>query len=200
MPEDSPILRQKSQPVKKIDQNLAEFMREMGKTLKSQHDPEGVGLSAIQVSRPVRIFALNWKYLKKSEKSGKLGRSEVIYYLNPEIVSHSGERTLGEELMKEKDRPFLEGCLSVPDLYGEVLRWPEIKIKSQIVSENELIRLPRPETGLAMTENLDLSSLAARVFQHELDHLDGVLFTDHVVTEGGQLYKWDGKEMTEMKI
>lgn len=205
VPDDSSVLRQKSQLVKKIDRNLARFMREMGKTLKSQHDPEGVGLSAIQIGRPVRVFALNHKHLARGKKD------RIVFYINPEIISHSEEKTLGQKLMNKParipsgretlaGRPFLEGCLSVPDLYGEVSRWSTITTKAAIIKEDELTNgifnfLRQPADSI-----FNLSELTARVFQHEIDHLDGILFTDHTVKDGGQLYKWDGEEMVEMKI
>ena len=201
VPGDTPLLRQKSRPVKAIDRNLVRLMADMRKTLTSQRDPDGVGLSAVQIGKPVRIFALNHKYLDKI-KSDK-----IIFYINPEIVGHSKEKTLGARQKlsaksgshldgPEKVKPFLEGCLSVPDLYGTVRRWKSIKVKTMTVVEKDL---DHPIQVLRFMI-YDFAELSARVFQHEIDHLSGILFTDRVLKEDGQLYRWDGDEMVEMKL
>ena len=68
VPPDMAVLRTKSRPVKKIDAELMAFLRDLGKTLKHQKDPAGVGLSAIQVNRAIRVFAIFLPEQRKKEE------------------------------------------------------------------------------------------------------------------------------------
>lgn len=182
VPNDTGILRTKSQPVKTINADLKLFLRDLSQTLKSQRNPAGVGLSAIQVGKPWRVFAV---FLPPAKSK----KPRLTYYLNPQIIKHSDKMTLGEELTGQSE-PFLEGCLSIPDLYGPVRRWPWIEAKSEILTESQI--LPNSK--------FSLNGLEARVFQHELDHLNGILFTDHVVAEKGQFYQLEDGEMVDVRL
>lgn len=195
VPEDTKILRSKSRVISTIDDELVKFLGDLGKTLKRQSDPQGIGLSAVQVGRPIRIFAT---YL-----------SELVFYINPEIVSHPDEMTLGEDLVdppkdrrsshlggQERTRPFLEGCLSIPKIYGTVLRWPWIEAKATVFSENDLLDTSQYRRSNLGLMDISLNGLAARVFQHELDHLNGILFTDHTMSQNGIMYR-EGKDRLE---
>ena len=221
MPEDTDILRTKSQLIKEVDAELMAFLRDLGKTLKRQKDPAGVGLSAIQVGKPIRVFAIylpeeennEQKTMRNEEKTkSKKQKAKIVFYLNPEIVDHSKDMTLGEDLVEKNHddslhrpssivhRPFLEGCLSIPDIYGPVLRWPWIKAKTMVIRENDLLDISRHGRLDLQLIDVSLNGLEGRVFQHELDHLNGILFTDHVLAQGNQLYQEEGKEMVEMEI
>lgn len=209
LPEDFDALRQKSQSVKKLDEKLVKFLKELGETLKNQQDPGGAGLSAVQLGKPIRAFAILLPPPRLKGK-GQRPKASLTFYLNPEIVEHPNEKTLGEELVKdnqapgtslsageaEHPEPFLEGCLSVPDTYGSVLRWPWITAKATTFSEGDL---QSPHLELR-TSNFELEKLAARVFQHELDHLNGILFTDHVLSQRDQLYRQLGEKLEPMKL
>ncbi len=81
----------------------------------------------------------------------------VKAFINPEIVEKSGW-VVGEE-----------GCLSIPGVYGEVGRFARIRYRAKVLQDGELVE-----------EEGELEGLAARAFQHELDHLNGVLFIDHL--------------------
>ena len=216
MPEETAVLRTKSSPIEKIDAEVAAFLKELGETLKGQKDPAGVGLSAVQVGRPIRVFAMllpeqgnnEQKTMSNEEKAkSKKQKAKIVFYVNPEIVGHAKEMTLGEELsqgprakgqgLKENHQPFLEGCLSIPRIYGAVLRYPWIKASAAVFSETDL------GSPLALSPHplaLTLDGLASRVFQHELDHLNGILFTDHVLAQGNQLYRETGRELVEMAM
>ena len=216
MPEETAVLRTKSSPIEKIDAEVAAFLKELGETLKGQKDPAGVGLSAVQVGRPIRVFAMllpeqgnnEQKTMSNEEKAkSKKQKAKIVFYVNPEIVGHAKEMTLGEELskgprvkgqgLKENHQPFLEGCLLIPRIYGEVLRYPWIKASAAVFSETDL------GSPLALSPHplaLTLDGLAARVFQHEVDHLNGILFTDHVLAQGNQLYRETGRELVEMAM
>ena len=205
------VLRTKSRAVTKIDAELIAFLRELGKTLKTQKDPAGVGLSAIQVGRPVRAFAIFLpEQIKKEEGKRKKEKLKLAFYVNPEIIGHPDEMTLGEDLVdqpkdrssshlggQERTRPFLEGCLSIPDIYGPVLRWPWIQAKATVITEKDL---STPSSFFLLPSSLTLETLSSRVFQHELDHLNGILFTDHVLKQGNQLYQDSGNGLEEVNL
>lgn len=181
---DAKALHQPSMAIKAVDKTLVAFLSKLAATLRRQQDPEGVGLSAMQVGNPIRVFAM----LPMGAKNEK---SSVTFYINPEIVSHTKTMTLGETLTKSGE-PFLEGCLSVPRIYAPVLRWEEIEVNAAVIKEADI---SENNQGLSLvTRRLSLSRVPARVFQHELDHLNGILFLDHALKQGGQLYEEiDGK-------
>lgn len=162
-----PILREKSKEISKIDKRLLNLVKDLKEILKAQKDPMGLGLSAVQIGKTQRIFLAKVK-------------EEIEAFINPRIVWFSKEKTLGGE----KDKPFLEGCLSVPKYYGEVLRSQKIRIA-----------YANQKGGRKESE---ISGLEARVVQHECDHLDGVLFIDRILEQKGKLYKLtkdkEGKE------
>lgn len=207
------ILRQKSRPVLKIDDGLLAFLKELGETLAGQKDPAGVGLSAIQVGRAIRVFAA---FLPDSFLKSK---SKITFYINPEIAEHAAEMTLGEELTENREhppageagrtensnqkteyrrqKPFLEGCLSVPRIYGAVMRWSWIRARTIIIDEDQLRLISNIRYQIS---NIRLDGLYSRIFQHELDHLNGILFTDQVLLQGNKLYREEGKEMVEMEM
>lgn len=213
VPQDTAMLRTKSSPIREITPEIIKFLRELGDTLKNQRNPQGVGLSAIQVGRPIRVFA-TWLPAAKDEgrrlKDEGKQRNELRFYINPEILDHSRETTLGEDLVTANKihpsslrpsslspRPFLEGCLSIPRVYGPVPRWSWIKASATVVKE---IDLSSPSSFSLHPSSLTLDALASRVFQHELDHLNGILFTDRTLEAGLQLYESKEKELVPMEM
>lgn len=124
--------------------------------LEQKKDPEGVGLSAIQVGIPQRICIV------------RVGK-RFVPFINPEIVEKSSDQVA-----------FFEGCLSVPNYYGTVYRPSKIKIRAQ----NKRGKIIEKE----------YRGLLARIFQHEIDHMNGVLFIDHIHTQKQKLYKFLGKD------
>lgn len=159
----NPVLRKKSAPIKNFDTNLREQVLDLQDTLKKAHDPEGVGLSFPQVSLSLRGFVT---LLEK--------RSRV--YLNPKVLDQDEKKTLGGT----PTRPTLEGCLSIPWLYGPVWRPKKIKIQAQDEFGNEFVKT--------------LTSFPARLFLHELDHLDGVLFADYTLKDQLPLFFLDHEQ------
>src|SRR4030042_4404043 len=97
-----PLLRQKSKPVGKIDKKIKKVITDLLETVKNTSEPKGLGLSAVQINQPLRIFV------------AKTGKNFEIF-INPKITSSSKE-TLKKVLKKEQQ--FFEGCLSVPRIYG----------------------------------------------------------------------------------
>lgn len=154
-----PILRRRSRPVSKIDKKVLKIITDLKEVIKTHRDPVGIGLSAVQIGKPQKIFL------------AKIG-DQLEVFINPEITWFSKEKTLGGP---KEDEPFLEGCLSVPGYYGEIFRAEKIKIR-YLDQKGE-------------TKEQKISGLEARIVQHESDHLDGLLFIDRLLEQKGRLYK-----------
>lgn len=213
------ILRQKSKPITKVDKKILKFTSELTETLLKKSDPPGVGLSGIQVGKPWRVFIT---YLPK-DRSISLNKwsqknQELSVYINPEIIDVSDKKTLGGK----KSKPMLEGCLSIPNIYGSVWRYDWIKIRytnlipTSEVGKNDTSEVPDHQTGgdhsppqsvLSVGNNnysqnvvtKKFKGFAARVVQHEYDHLEGILFTDYSMKESLPIYFDDGDEMVEVQ-
>lgn len=155
---ENPVLRKSAKAVKKEDivsKSVKDAVRKMKEALHSQKD--GVAIAAPQIGISLRIFVVS-KNIFDDEKLRKLsnirsGTGKDMVFINPEITKVS------------KKKIWLpEGCLSVRWLYGEVKRADKATISAY------------DETGKKFTRGA--SGLLAQIFQHETDHLDGVLFTD----------------------
>ena len=96
---------------------------------------------------------------------------KFVLVINPKILSNS-----------KKTKKYFEGCLSIPGTWGEVKRYTNIKVSYQ------------DETGKVITKAL--KGFLAWVFQHEVDHLNGILFTQKVLQQKGKFYKYTGKDKT----
>ena len=119
---------------------------------ETMYDAPGIGLAAIQVGVPKRVLVMD---LGEPEQEGGEPVKEPRVFINPEILTHSDEEV-----------PYTEGCLSVPDQYAEVLRPDHIRARWL------------DEHGKQHEANLD--GLLAICLQHEMDHLEGILFIDHL--------------------
>jgi len=139
-----PALRWKSKPVKEINAELRETVRTMFDLMYEFH---GIGLAANQVALPYRVFVVN--ITSNPEEPDK-----EFVFINPEIVRRKGSEE-GEE-----------GCLSLPELYGQVRRAEEIIVEAYDLEGHQF--------------QLTLEEMGARVVQHEKDHLDGVMFVDRM--------------------
>ena len=151
----NPLLRQKSKVVTRVDKKIKKIIADLIETVKSASEPEGLGLSAIQIGQPARIF------VAKTKKNFEV-------FINPKIIETSKEN-LSEVLKKEK--LFFEGCLSVPQIYGFVDRPYQIKLEWQ------------DEKGLKHTQKF--TNRHSICLQHEFDHLDGILFIDKLLKQKG---------------
>ncbi|MEA3336484.1 MAG: peptide deformylase [Chloroflexota bacterium] len=140
------ILRKKARKVKKFDRKLHQLIDDMVETMR---DAPGIGLAAPQVGVSQRVIVVEFPEDEEDLESNRL--YEVV---NPQIVFASEDIVEGEE-----------GCLSIPDILGEVWRAQMVVLKGQ------------DRNG--KTQRLEAHDWLARVFQHEVDHLDGVLFIDH---------------------
>ena len=153
-----PQLRTVAARITKPNRQLRQFIDSLEETLRHTDNPKGVGLAAPQVDRNLQVFSTNLE-------------DEMLTFINPEIVAHSDEVVLGENA----DEPDLEGCLSIPKLYGPVPRWRWLELAYDELSEN---RDTTDDVRLSRTSRR-FEGFHARVVQHEFDHLAGILFIDY---------------------
>lgn len=152
---DDPVLREMAQtvPLKDIGSaKLNKILADMKEALDSQDD--GVAIAAPQIGVPLRIFLLATKTAKHLEKENQMKEKLPLVYINPEITKRSKDRKLMEE-----------GCLSVRYLYGKIRRSSKVNLEAI------------DEKGQKFSRGA--SGLLAQIYQHETDHLDGVLFIDN---------------------
>ncbi len=147
-----PILRRKAKPVTKFDKDLQTLIDDMIETMR---DAPGVGLAAPQVNIPQQLAVIEYAEGDDEEENEDAPPKpkKLFVIINPEITRASEEKVMG-----------VEGCLSIPGLIGEVERHEVIQVKA-------LNRHGNPV-------KFKLDGWMARIFQHEIDHLDGTLFID----------------------
>jgi peptide deformylase len=154
-----PVLRLKARKVPAVDDEVRQLINDMIETMRVA---PGVGLAAPQVGDSRRVIVV--EYAEPPEQEGELAKPPKLYPLvNPEIVRHSSDLVTG-----------VEGCLSVPGLIGQVERFDAITVKG-------LNRQGQPV-------RIKATGWLARIFQHEMDHLDGTLFIDRASEV------WQGEE------
>ncbi|MDQ3008057.1 MAG: peptide deformylase [bacterium] len=168
-------LREVAQPITKVDQKLQQFIKELSQTLQQTKNPSGVGLAAPQVDKKWRIFATN---LPIEDDAADEAPLVITLFINPVITAQNREVTFGPD----SENPLLEGCLSIPGLYGAVPRFQEITIEYQSIENDQLIE-----------KKLLAKDFRARVIQHELDHLNGILFTDYSLEYDLPVYRENEK-------
>ena len=146
-----PVLRRKARPITKFDGNLQTLIDDMVETMR---EAPGVGLAAPQVGISDRLIVVEYGEEQEDENGEVIEQPKKLYVMiNPEIVKVSEEKEMG-----------VEGCLSIPGLVGEVERYSAIQVKG-------LNRRGQPTKVKA-------EGWLARIFQHEIDHLDGVVYPD----------------------
>lgn len=165
-----PSLRSDAKAITHVDKKVYEFVRRLETTLK-ESSRRGVGLAAPQVDKPWRVFAT---YIGDDGEDRDPARRQLKHYLNPRITRHSASLTLGDD----PEQPLLEGCLSIPSLYGPVPRFEWIEIEYQSLGDDALVE-----------RKARFTDFMARLVQHEIDHLNGILFTDYVLEYDFPLYR-----------
>ena len=145
-----PVLRQVTTPVETVSEELRQLVKDMFATM---YHARGIGLAAPQVGRTERITVVDVD-------------EQPLVLVNPQVMSASG-RAKGEE-----------GCLSIPDIYGDVERPRSVTVRAQDLE--------------GQTFEIEATDLLARCLQHEIDHLDGKLFIDYlsVLKRTAALTKW----------
>ena len=167
-----PVLKRKAKPITKFDKDLQSLIDDMIDTMR---DAPGVGLAAPQVDISEQLIVVEYSEDDEDEDDDegieeKPEKPKKLYVMiNPEITKTSEDKVLG-----------VEGCLSIPGIQGEVERFEAIQVKG-------LNRFGKPL-------KLKLNGWMARIFQHEIDHLNGVLFTE-IAT---RLWKFQEEEEHEL--
>jgi len=146
-----PVLRKKGVPVSNFDDALKTLVVDMIDTMK-KHD--GIGLAAPQVGKSLRVF-ITYVPEKNDEGEYEEGTEILKIYINPEILEYSQETDI-----------LNEGCLSIPNIHGDVERPCYVKVKAFDLEGNPFIT--------------DAYELEAHCILHENDHINGVLFIDRV--------------------
>jgi len=156
----NPVLVTAARTVTSFDKRLGKLVSDMKRTLGAARNPKGVGLAAPQIGEGWRVFVT-----RPTEKS------DVRVFINPEITVYSNEKTDGVPERENK----LEGCLSIPKIWGKVHRAHGLTLKYQ------------DETGAAHVEKF--TGFLATIIQHETDHTNGILFVQRVLEQKGKLYE-----------
>ena len=147
-----PVLKRKAHTVNTFDKNLQILLDDMVETMR---EAPGVGLAAPQIGLSERIIVV--EYFEREEDEDVEGAPKKVWaVINPEITKASEETLMG-----------VEGCLSIPGLVGQVERHAEVQVKG-------LNRHGKPMKVKA-------KGWLARIFQHEIDHLNGIMFTERAV-------------------
>jgi peptide deformylase len=148
-----PVLKRKAKNIDADYPGLQELIANMFETMYAAH---GVGLAAPQINRSIRLFIVDASsFVQEDDEEYEALKDFKRVFINPEMIEEEGE-----------EWAFEEGCLSIPDIREDVFRQPDITLR--YLDENFK---DHTET---------FSGLAARVIQHEYDHIEGVLFTDHL--------------------
>ena len=147
--EPDPVLRQKSQPVDKVDDSVKKLMDDMVETM---YDAPGIGLAAIQVGVAKRVIVMD---VSRDRDKDKEPKKNPMYFVNPEIIWKSEEKFTYEE-----------GCLSVPSQFAEIDRSKQCHVKYLDYNGH--------------SQELKAEGLLATCIQHEIDHLEGILFIDYL--------------------
>lgn len=158
-----PSLRKRSQRVGAFDDKLKKLCSDMEAAALDWEDHRqheiGVALAAPQINRLKRVIVIRNDFDDKDDRT-------FLPLINPKVIRHEGRQV-----------PDYEGCLSVPDVYGQVPRYEKIKIKAQDLSGQEF--------------RLTATGFLARVLQHEIDHTNGIMFVDYLKDQPDAFYKLD---------
>jgi peptide deformylase len=155
-----PVLSTPAKRITTFDKKLHDLVAVMTDTLLVTVNPKGVGLAATQIGVGSQVF------ITKPN-----AQSNVRVFINPIILDRDPSVTDGIPERGNK----LEGCLSIPNVWGKVKRTTKLKLQYQ------------DETGEIHVE--EFSGFLATIIQHETDHINGILFTQRVLEQKGKLYQ-----------
>ncbi|MGO2102591.1 MAG: peptide deformylase [Psychroflexus halocasei] len=171
-----PVLKRKAKEIQKDYPKLDTLIENMWESMYNAH---GVGLAAPQVGLSIRLFVIDASPFAEDDDLIENEETELKdfkrVFINPKIIEENGDAW-----------DFNEGCLSIPDVREDVFRQPNIKIEYY------------DQNFEKQTE--ELSGLAARVVQHEYDHIEGILFTDKLSSLKRKLIKGKLNNITKGKV
>jgi peptide deformylase len=165
-----PVLREVAKPLSKEELASPEVQRFIDDLVETMFDANGAGIAANQVFRPIRVAVI---CVKDNPRYPYKPNWPLTILVNPEVTPTTDDTFMN-----------YEGCLSVPNLRGEVPRFAGVHVKALDRAGNPL--------------DFDVKGLTAGTFQHELDHLDGKLFVDRV-TDTRTLATWSDFERYHLK-
>jgi len=172
------ILRIKTKLIETVDAKLIKDVADLEEMLAMEKN-HAAGLAAVQIGMNRRMFGL----LLGNKKQMKV-------FINPKIETYMGERIKPMMIFDDgKQEEFLEGCLSFPNLFGVVKRYLGVKASWDEIEKGKLVR-----------KSAVFKGIEAIAFQHEGEHLDGILFVDYIAREGGALYKWIGDKKIKWSV
>ncbi|WP_009957923.1 peptide deformylase [Verrucomicrobium spinosum] len=153
-----PVLRVKCKPITEVTEEIRKLSQDM---IETMHNARGVGLAAPQVGIALQLAVIevppddeSVTYVRLNGEDTPLAEAMPLIFLNPKL-DHGKEKAMGEE-----------GCLSIPDLRSEVRRSAGVKVEYQTLDGE--------------TRTIEADGLLARALQHEIDHLNGILFIDRL--------------------
>ncbi|MBL7559643.1 peptide deformylase [Olleya sp. YSTF-M6] len=172
-----PVLKRKAKDILEDYPKLKELIANMYETMYGSF---GVGLAAPQIGLSIRLFIVDATPFADDEDNLDADQIKFLKnfkhtFINPVILEETGDEWV-----------FNEGCLSIPDVREDVFRKPNIKIEYYDEDFNK--------------QTMELDGLAARVFQHEYDHIEGILFTDHLSALKKRLIKGKLTNISKGKI
>ncbi len=186
-------LTQLTKPVVEVDDKIKKIVSEMEKVLIAQDDPPGVGLAANQVGLDLSIFII-----RPTEKA------KIKVFINPKIISQiESDETRQSQIQSDKSDSIrlhpitsdsikkkhkkvkLEGCLSIPRIWGPVNRAERIFVHYQDLTGKKYLKW--------------FAGFEAMIIQHEIDHLNGVVFTQRSLEQKGQLYREENEELVKIE-
>jgi len=168
-----PVLKKKSIEVENFDGELRKLAINM---INTMYQSIGIGLAAPQIGQNIRMVVLDVSYDREKfvnaegDEDYRLENYNPFIFINPKIIDHEGETT------------YQEGCLSVPGIYEDVNRYEKITFSYQDLSGEE--------------HQMTVDGLFSICMQHEIDHLDGIIFIDHLSPLKKKLYI---KKLTKAK-
>lgn len=163
-------------PTEDILENSDDLQVLIDNMLETMEGAAGIGLAAPQVGRSLRLFVVDLSPLKDDlAEEGEIVPDGPLVFINPEMIDEFGD-----------DVGYEEGCLSIPDIREEVSRPAEIVIRFL-------------DRNFAQQE-LHVAGMTARVIQHEYDHVEGILFVDHISSFRKQLLKRRLREMAQGNV
>ncbi len=178
----SNALLRPTKPVIKTDDKIKKMVFDMEHVLIAQNDPPGVGLAANQVGFDLSIFII-----KLTEKS------KIKVFINPKIIKSSltmierkRDDPTDKTTKKRKSKKIkLEGCLSIPRIWGPVKRSDRVFLNYQDLTGKKYLKW--------------FTGFEATIIQHEVDHLNGVVFTQRSIEQKGQLYREENEELVKIE-
>jgi len=155
-----PILRTKGKPIDKIDPRIRELAQNMVETM---HAANGVGLAAPQIGEALQLTVLDVSEVEDRPSTMKLNGESIDPKIAMPLVLINPQIDLGAETEKGT-----EGCLSFPEITGEIVRAKSITVRAQNLDGEPI--------------EIEMTGFLARAVQHEVDHLNGILFIDRMST------------------